>query len=208
MTSPITSVTPSYSSPGVIGGFTYGYDPASYEGLFSANLLTTGEEAFPRDLTATGAVTVVSGQLRLTYFTARKTETSTQCRILSGGTAAGATPTLCKIGIFEIAANGDGTLVGVTANDTALFAVASTAYTRSWVTPFTKTAGRRYAAGPLVVTAATAPSFVGKVISNSTEAGQSPVLTTALSGQTDIPASFSAGSLAGSNLHPYVAVLP
>lgn len=175
----------------------------------TANLLTVGEETLPRtEMTATN-LTVSTGQFRFTYFTARKSETSTQVRMLTGGVAAAATPTLVRIGIYEIdAATGAGTLVAATVNDTTLFAAATTAYTRSWQTPFAKVAGRRYAAGALVVTGATAPNLVGAALGNSPEVGFAPRLSGVLTGLADLPASFVDGSVVASSFRPYAVILP
>lgn len=172
-----------------------------------ANLLTVGEDSFPRELADNNSVTSTTGQLRLTYFTARKTEVSTRCRLFTGGTGAAATPTLCRVGVYEIASDGAGTLVAATANDTSLFAAAFTAYSPTWATPFTKVAGRRYAVAPLVVTAATAPTFVGNLVANVISA-DAPRIGGVLVSLADLPASFTGVSVAVSGNRPYVALLP
>lgn len=186
----------------------YGGVPASLTG----NQLVLGEEAFSREALTSSAVSQASGQIRLTYFTARKTEVSTQCRFPSGATAAGATPTLCRIGLFEIAANGDGVLVASTANDTTLFAAANTSYTKPWSASFSKVAGRRYALGALVVSGATMPTFIGQFIANSAtntdEAAMTPRISGYLAGLSDLPASFAAGSVFATNNRPYGVILP
>lgn len=174
----------------------------------TANLLTVGEENMLREFINTATVSQTSGVMRLTYFTARKTETTTQVRVLSGGTAAGATPTLCRIGLYSIDAAGAGTLVAATASDTTLFAGANLAYTRAWAAPYNKVAGQRYAIGTLVVTAATAPTLCGHSVSNSAEAQVAPAIAAALTAQADLPASYAAGSLTSSSLRPYAALLP
>lgn len=177
---------------------------------FTGNQLTVGEETIPREIfTSAAASSPASGQLRFTYFTARKTEVTTQVRLYTGSTAAAATPTLCRIGLWEVAANGDLTLVASTANDTTLFAAALTAYTRSWQSSYGKVAGRRYAISPLVVSAAAMPTFGGLAIAYTAEAqGQAPPLAGILAGQTDLPSPISAGSVAASGMRVYAAVLP
>jgi hypothetical protein len=174
----------------------------------SANLLTTGEETFPRDFIAALTLGTNTGTLRLSYLTARKSETTTQIRVLSGSTSAAATPTLVRIGLFSIAGNGDGTLVAATTSDTALFAAANTRYTKSWASSYAKVAGQRYAVGILVVTSATAPSLAGVGAGNSTELADDPRLTASIASQTDLPASFTAASLAVSGTRFYAALLP
>lgn len=178
---------------------------------FSANALTLGESTLPRlQVTSTSSATG-TGNLRLTYFTAQKTETTTQVRVISGGTAAAATPTLVRIGLYLIDGSDGGTLVASTVSDTALFAATNTVYTRSWSTPYAKVAGQRYALSVLVVTGAAAPTLAGHAALASA-AGEvttvAPRLSATFSGQTDLPASFATGSLAVSgNLH-YAAILP
>lgn len=138
-----------------------------------------------------------SGNLRLAYFTAKKdrTITTTRTLVLSGGTAAGATPTLCRVGIFSVAANGDLTLIGSTPNDTALWAATNTRYTKALSASCAVIAGRRYAFGVLVVTGATAPTLAGNSALVAAEAGESPRLGGLVSSQSDLPSSVAAGSV-------------
>src|SRR5688572_24209899 len=163
---------------------------------FATNFLTAAEEIFPRDLATSLGGPSGSGQLRLMYFTCRKTETTSQVRMYSSTTAAGATPTLVRIGLYSIAANGDGTLVASTVNDTALFSAASTTYQKSWSTPYAKAAGQRYAVGLLIVTAAALPTLLGSFVGNAGLATASaPTMAASLTGQADLPVSYTAASL-------------
>jgi hypothetical protein len=190
------------------GGNTWVPQPSSGTLLAATeDLLTTGEETIHRN-SLVAVMAADTGVARLTYFTARKTEPSTQVRVRTGGVAAGATPTLCRIGLYEIASNGDGTLVASTVNDTALFAGANTGFTRSWSTPVTKTAGKRYALAVLVVTAQTAPQLLGLSIASSAEAATAPALAGSLLSQADLPASFTAASVTASGARVYGAILP
>lgn len=172
------------------------------------NLITSGEETAPRHLATIASASTVSQTLRLTYFTARKSETTSQVRIYSGGTAAAATPTVCRIGLYAIDAAGAGTLVASTANDTALFAGMNTAYTKSWSAPYAKVAGQRYALGVLVVTSATAPTLFGGALGLAAEAAAAPRLTAQLGSQSDLPASFADASLSTGAQWHYAALLP
>ncbi len=174
---------------------------------FDPDALTTGESTMRRR-EAAGSVNTTSGIMRLGYFTARKTEVVTQVRLVSGGTAAGATPTLCRAGVYTVAANGDITLVGSIANDTALLATTFTQYTRSLSVAFTKTAGIRYAVGVLVVTGATAPTLMGTVLPVAAEVGAAPRLSAFVSGQSDLPGSVVVASVTDSAHDPYVVLLP
>lgn len=150
-------------------------------------LVTTGEETQPRELaSANSAVHPGTGILWLTYFTARKTESCGAVRVPGGVTLAGATPTLVRFGMYEVAPDGSLTLVASTANDTTLFATAFNTATRSWTAPFIKVAGKRYAIGILIVSAAAMPSVYGNS-GNSSELGRAPMICSQVSSLTDLP---------------------
>lgn len=153
---------------------------------------------------------VVTGNqtVRLTYFTARKSETVTQLRLVGGATAAGATPTLVRAGVYSVAANGDLTLVGGIANDPSLFAAVSTSYVRALTAPFDKVAGQRYAVGVLVVSGATTPTLTGHPALSPSEAAIAPRIGALLGGQSDLPAFIAAGALGDAAHLPYVVLLP
>ena len=177
--------------------------PAS--GVIDPDDLTTGESTLPRRIVFSSAVTGGNSVLRLTYFTAKKTETITQVRTITG-TTAGVTPTLCRIGIYSVAGNGNLTLEASTANDTALWVAANTAYTKSLSASFTKTKGQRYAVALLVVGAATAPTFYGNALSGS-EMAFGPRLS-GFSNQTDLVSSLTEASISASGSNHYVVLLP
>lgn len=175
----------------------------------AGNLVDGGEETFPRDQTSSVTIAATSGLLRLTYFTARKTEPVNNLRAIAGSTAAGATPTLARLGLYSIAANESGTLVCATdAADLTLFAVANTAYTRVTTTTGQKVAGQRYAFATLIVTAAATPTLAGHAFGASTDAGVAPRLVGQITGQVDLPASFVIGSITASGHRPYGVVMP
>lgn len=177
--------------------------------IYTASRLATGEETLPREDITTGQIGMNSGTMKIAHFTARKSETTTQVRVWCGGTAAGATPTLVRIGLYEIAADGSGVLVASTPNDTALLASSNTAYTKSWSSSYEKKAGRRYAVGILVVTGATAPTVAGDSSSFSDEMIELPVMNAAVTGLADLPATTAAaGSLSTTSGRPYAVVLP
>jgi parallel beta-helix repeat protein len=179
-----------------------------FPGLYS-QLLTTGEANMPPDLAANGSIPTGNQSLRLRYFTARKTETISQVRVITGGTPAGATPTIVRIGIWT--ADLAGALiarVGATPNDTTLLAAGSTAYTKALSASFTKIAGQRYATGLLVVTAATAPVMWGLSLPTPL-AGTSPKRGGLIGGQADLPAAgVAAGSVSDAGNMPYIELLP
>lgn len=172
--------------------------------------LTSGEATMPRTGISSGQA-VASGTLNLTYFTARKTETITQVRVPSGGTAAGATPTLCRVGIYSEAGNGDLTLVASIASDTALWAATSTEYLRSFTASLSKVAGQRYALGLIVVSAAALPTFYQPTSPNSAIHGtimaRAPRLAGLVAGQTDLPSSVVAASITNGSPRPVYAEL-
>lgn len=172
--------------------------------------LTTGQETIPRHLVSSAAVGVTAGTLRLTYFTARKSETVTQVRVWTGSTNAGATPTLCRIGLYSVAANGDLTLVASTANDTTLFASTVTSYTRSFSASYDVVRGQRYAVGIIVVTGATAPTFMGVALfpGSGMEATTAPRVAGGIGSSTDLTTPISAGSVGNSGNLIYAAILP
>lgn len=175
---------------------------------FRDNALTAGEALMPRDV-ASSAVTMSSGNLRLAYFTARKSEVVTTLRVTTNSTAAGATPTLVRYGLYTVAANGDITLVASTANDTTLFAAANTAYPKALSAAYTKRAGVRYAIGVLVVTGAAAPTIVGENYGGSgADWALAPRLSGIVGGQADLPASVVAASVADTTARPQAILLP
>ena len=155
-------------------------------------------------------VTLSSGQVRLSYFTATKSETINNIKGFTANTAAGATPTLCRLGLYSVDSSGNLTLVASCASDTTMFAATTSAYSRALTTPYAKVAGQRYAIGALVVTGATAPtspaSFFSGPGSEMTATG--PNEAAVLPGQTDLPASITAGSLGSSSQKMYAVVTP
>ncbi len=176
---------------------------------FDGDLLTVGEETIHRRwVTNNSSAPLTSGTLRLTYFTARKTETTTQVRVAGGNAAAAATPTLIRFGLWLIAADGGATLVASIANDLTIFAAANTAYTRSWTTPYAKVAGQRYAFGALCVSGATVPQICSNSMNAVNEPSAAPRLSGAITSQTDLPATFADASVAATGTSPYAAILP
>lgn len=160
------------------------------------NMLTVGQESYPREYATASNGTSVSGTLKLVYFTARKSETSTQVRLSTGGVAA-ATATLCRIGLYSIAANGDGTQVAATTNDTTLFIAANTSYSKVWASSYAMVAGQRYAIGHLVL-AGTMPTWCGQsLIANGPMRAvysEDPRSVGAITGLSDLPASYVAAT--------------
>lgn len=168
--------------------------------------LAVGTSNIPREMINSSSVTTGTQVLRLSYFFALKTLTSTQARILAGGTAAAATPTLVRVGLYSIDGAGNGTLVASTPNDTTLLAAANTSYTKSWSSSIALVAGTQYALGLLVVTAAAAPTMCGMSIASANEAAVVPRQSGQITGQADLPASFVTGAPAVSGSYVYAAL--
>lgn len=172
--------------------------------FLTADWLDVGEENLPRKRLAAGS-NLTSGTMQLSYWTARKTESVSQVRVLSAGTAI-ATPTLAKVGVYTVASDGAGTLVASTASDGTIFGSTFNIFTRSLAAPFTKMAGQRYALAVLTV-AATAGSCYGCNVFGG-EAAASPRGTGQIAAQSDLPASFTAGQVAATSFFCYGALLP
>lgn len=182
-------------------------------GRFSTdpNALTSGEEVFSR-LHANGGVVVTQSRAMLTFFTSRKTETITKVRTITGSTAAAATPTLCRVGIYSVDGSGNGTLVASIANDTTLWATANTAYSSTLSSPLAKVGGQRYALGIICVTGAAAPSFIGAGVDGSpgyrTEMTIAPRIAGFVNSVSDLPASFTDAGLSIWSLPLYGVLVP
>ncbi len=172
--------------------------------------IAVGEETIPRSFCLnTAEALAVTQTLRLTYFTCRKTESISQVKMVTGATAAGATPSLIRIGLYTVAANGDLALVASTATDTALFAAANTAYTKALSTAYVKVMGQRYALGLLVNSAAAFPSIAGAPAEGSILGLVSPLMHASVAAQADLPASVLAASQVASVIGPhYCELLP
>lgn len=171
------------------------------------NLLTVGQETIDR-LLAIGGITMTSGTLRLAYFTSRKSETITQLKAVVGGTAAGATPTLIRYGLYSVDASGNLTLVASTPNDTTLLTITTTPYPKAVSVPYAVQRGQRYAFGVLVVTGATAPSLLASAVVNSALASASPRRLGNLTGQADLPGSIPGGNISGTVNVIYGELIP
>lgn len=170
---------------------------------------SAGEENLDRMMLSSTNNALTNQVLRLSYFTARRTESISQVYMITGGTAAGATPTYAAIGVYqEDPVTGNLTLVASTASDTTLFAATSTKYTKALQAAFTKRAGIRYAVGVLVVSAAAFPTFLSVTIQNQPEAAVYPRRTASIGGQATLPASIANASLLNSGMFLYAVLVP
>ncbi|HET7302803.1 MAG TPA: hypothetical protein VFI74_05745 [Candidatus Saccharimonadales bacterium] len=164
--------------------------------IYNGNAIATGEEILPR-LAVNGAQGLnASGSLHLTYFTARKTETINNIQMVTDATAATGT-TLARMGIYSVNANtGDLTLVAATANDTTLFSGTFSANQRALTTSFNKVKGTRYAVAVLVVGTGM-PSISAIISPAGIDSATPPRLNGLVTGQTDLPANITAGTVTG-----------
>src|SRR5690348_13137144 len=74
---------------------------------------------------------LVSGAVWLLGFTAVKRRTVTSMTMVTANTAAAATPTLCRFGVYDVDDADNLSNLNAIANDTTLFAATQTAYTRN-----------------------------------------------------------------------------
>lgn len=148
--------------------------------------------------------TMTSGVMRLTYLTPPRTRRITTMLAYTGSTAAGATPTVCRVGVFSVASDGALTLLDATANDLTLFNGANQEFPKALANGVTCEIGQRYAFGVLVVSGATMPSFLGISIPAAVIA-RAPRRAAIVSGLADLPASVAAGSVANNQTWLYVA---
>lgn len=157
--------------------------------------LASGVSTISRDAINSLAVTAGTGFVRYTMFRPSRTFTTTQVKMRTGTTAAAATPTMCKMGLFRLRPEGGGVysaaLIASTANDTTLWAAANTSYTRSWAVSAEVAAGRLYAFATICVSGAATPSFVGRAYNLAAEdlALDPPIVGISAAGATDLPAS-------------------
>lgn len=147
------------------------------------------------------APVTTSGTIRFTCFTSPYSITISKMAMTTGSTAAGATPTLCRYGLWSIdLTTGAATLVASTANDTTMFNGTAQRNERPFTTPYALVAGLRYAYAPIIVTGAALPTFVGQSINGAVDqAARLPRATGQLAGQADLPASVANGSFLVSN---------
>lgn len=144
----------------------------------------------------TAGVAIASGALHAAIFTAQVSRKVSNIATACFSTAAGATPTLCRMGLWAVTYNiGAGTftatLVGSTPNDTTLWAATTTEYPKAMSAPVTLTAGALYAVGALCVTAAAAPVMYHGTQLGAVFLAPHPFASVTITGLADLPASFT-----------------
>lgn len=175
--------------------------------LLNPDGLANGQSTMDRREIISTAVPATSQTLRLTYFTATKSFTANNIRTITGGTAAAAAPTLCRVGIYRVETDKSLTLVGSIANDTTLWAAASTEYVSPLLAPTNIVMGVRYAVGVLCVSAVATPSFYGGNIIFAAEAGRDVRVSATFAGQADLPASVTDVQQGANAANIYSAVI-
>lgn len=169
---------------------------AAYAPLSTARTDGTTVEVFPK-LHTVAARTFVSGDVAFTFFTPAYNATVTTVRTATASPAA-ASLTAAKLGLYTVSGN-DLTLVARTANDTTLFTSTFTQYTRTFDTTggfpasYNLVKGQRYAMA-IFVAGTTMPQLYGNGFTMSVLNTLSPRLTAVATGQTDLPATFTASS--------------
>lgn len=151
------------------------------------------------------AATLTSGRVFRAVFRSPESRNVTTFVTRTRGTAAGATPTLCRIGLETVSINPTGnavfTLVARTDNTTALWASVFTRYDTpmssagGYVSNYNLVAGQLYCVTALCVTGATPPALYGTLGAMPTTGNPlyHPQSSTSQLGQTDIPASWTIG---------------
>lgn len=182
--------------------------PQTYRSTEDGEAITGAQETMPRSSIVTAGVALTSGRLQLAFFRAALTKQYATVNMPIGTTAAAATPTVIRFGLYSVAANGDLALVGSTPNDTTLLAggtFTETGGAKALSSPTTLIGGNWYAIGPLVVSGAAVPAVYGaSAVGPSATAARAPRLTGQVSSLADLPASVVAASVVGSSARPYL----
>ena len=173
--------------------------------LAYVNASATVIDTIPRNIQNTGP-TLTSGSVLLTFFTPLVTRTITQIAVCTGGNAASGL-TFARFGLYTFDET-NATLVAAVANDTTLFAAASTVYTRSLSTggslpsSYTLTAGSRYGLAVLAI-GTTMPTIIGLSSSGFNIAPFTPRTNGQRPTQTDLTTSFTSSNIAVTSISLY-----
>lgn len=170
--------------------------------------LDTGVTTLPRvhqDDSSSYGGTPGSGVEHFTYFAATRAVTVSTIRFQTGSAAA-ATSTLARVGLYTVAADGALTLVASCTNKTT-FAGTFATQACTLTTSYALVSGQKYAVGLLQV--ATTPASVLGAWVNAAFMGAAPMLAGTKGSQTDLLASVAAGALPGAHQFPvYYELLP
>ena len=163
-----------------------------------------GESVYPRVAPAANGAAATTQSLRLVGMLCKRTEPISNIAFSTGTTAAGATPTLVRYGLWERSPLRESySLVASTVSDLTLLVAANTRYPKATSAPYTKQQGQEYLVGCLVVSAAAMPTF--QQYSTAIYTGFAaqlllpPVRTAQLAAQADLPAIITVSALTISN---------
>lgn len=146
-------------------------------------------ETIPRFAVA-ASNTLPNNQLQITYLTPDVSLAVANVVTVTGSAQVAAT--LCRIGVYTVAANGAVTLAASTANDPTLWSAAGAVYiTPLTGGPYVMSRGVRYAVGLLAVGTTTAATIKGATVSVGGVLGLDPVMARLATGQTDLPATLA-----------------
>lgn len=170
-----------------------------------------GEAMCDRRFSATGNAPNGAGNVQLSLFRASRTEDINSVTQYTTGTAASGT-TLARMGVYEIDEGRQTlTLVAATANDTTLFSSVYNIWNRNFTSTWRKQAGKLYA-GANFIAATAQPTYVNICAQGAglfdTILNVEPGLFKSMTGQTDLPSSFSYAALANSRRSPYFEFYP
>jgi hypothetical protein len=161
----------------------------------------------PRLLVLGSTAIAATQQMRITYWVAPYSFLATTMEWGTTGTAAGATPTLVRYGLYSVdQVTQNGTLVASTANDTALLAGTNTRYPKAFSTPVQVVAGNRYASALLVVTGAALPTIPTVAGAVGGLLAVRPYISATLASQTDLPATFTDAGVAATTNTMYFTI--
>jgi hypothetical protein len=196
----LTNIRPADWNVSVIGGTT-AEGPALRSDVMQGHGLTYGHETISRLFGMHDSAALLSGQLALTYFTARKSTTVTSIKTRNRGTAAVGL-TLARVALYSVdPSTGNLTLLAASTSDTSMWTGAFAVYTKTIAsTPLT--AGQRYAVGVLAVGTPTMPTlYCWGTNGSGLDFDLQPRPAALLSSQTDIPSTITDSSLTvGANI--------
>lgn len=140
------------------------------------------------------------------YFTAKQNITINTLTAFTGSTAAAATPTLIKYGVYLVdPGTGDLTRLASTANDTSLFASTFTGYPKALDTEVDLEEGLTYAYAVLQVSGSAVATLQGvPAVGLQGEFFRQPRLSAIVTSQTDLEAGYLGNVLGAKNGVPYI----
>ena len=155
--------------------------------------LTSGEAVYGRNI-GSNVVTLQTGTMALSYFTAQRTENAAFVTTLTNSTAANLL-TYAAVGVYSVDSAGNLTKITDTGDLHATLWIATFSQYVSALSPaFTKQAGQRYAIGLLAV-GTTPPNLPGAGNNSSNLLIAPPVAIGEVTGQSALPASVATGSI-------------